>query len=70
MGIRTERREHNHIFQAGDNYPEYWHTGCPACALIRPEVMTKGAMPFLRGTLNIFGSPRNPGDPIHPDYEE
>jgi hypothetical protein len=48
------RPSHNHITQS--THPV---DGCPACALIRPEVMTERAISILRGhNAFIFGIPR------------
>lgn len=50
------RPSHNHVTQSA--HPV---TGCPACALIRPEVMTERAIRILRGhNAFIFGLPKEP----------
>jgi hypothetical protein len=51
-----ERVPHTHITQTDDIVAD-----CPACSLIRPEVMTKRAAHILRGSnAFIFGPPLSP----------
>lgn len=57
MSIRTERVQHTHITQSENKI-----YGCPACDLIRPEVMSGSAARILRyypNAENWFGKPRN-----------
>lgn len=47
------RPQHDHLFQADEPA-----SGCPACALIRPEVMHR--VPFHLLAAGAFGPPPTP----------
>lgn len=62
---REARFAHNHILQ-GDGGLK-----CPACILVRPEVMNRLAFQSMRGYMQpalIFGSPRQPGTTVEHNH--
>lgn len=67
--IRLAREPHTHLVQGEA-------LGCPACALIRPEVMTRRGLQAVRFVPDFaeqqYGAPRHPNPrpqaPVRPDW--